>query len=138
MKKRRKGMLILLAFFSMAHPFLAAAAQSYDLKEMTPAVEQAIEGRKARFGVLHGFKQQGIVGEGNHGFAEVLGASLEAVPIIQAENQDRLVIYKAIVEQNGLGPSGYDDIQKVFAEVQRGKAQPGELIQRPSGEWVKK
>lgn len=114
------------------------AAQNYDLKEITPEVRQAIENRKARYGELARFKQQGLVGETNGGYAEVIGDSGEAGAIVAGENQDRRMIYETIASQNDLGPAGLSEVHRIFAEVQRGKAQSGDPIQLPSGEWIKK
>jgi len=135
---RFKRTLVLTVFLTFGFLSAACAVQSYDLKEMTPAVQQALENRKARFAELEHLKREGLIGEADTGFVEVRGDSAEAVSVTAAENQDRKIIYEAIVEQNALGPAGYAEVQKVFAEVQRGKALPGESIQLPSGEWVKK
>ena len=116
----------------------AAAAPSYDLKEMTPEVEKALEGRKARYATLQGFKGRGFVGETNKGYIEILDALTEAGQAVADENRDRKLIYEAIVAQNHLGPESIAEVRRIFAEVQRGKAQPGDLIQLPSGEWIKK
>ena len=105
---------------------------------MTPEIKQAIENRKARYAELQQLKIQTVVGENNQGLAELLKSSPEARGVIEGENRDRRVIYQAIVDQNGLGNQGMAKVQAVFAEVQRGKARPGELIQLPSGEWVQK
>ena len=115
-----------------------AFAASYDLKEMTPAVKQAIENRKVRYAELEALKRQGSIGEDNQGLVKVLKDLPSSGPVALAENYDREVIYQAIVEQNGLGPEGPDQVHAVFAEVQRGKAQTGDFIQLRTGEWVQK
>ena len=114
------------------------AGQSYDLKEMTPAVQKAIAGRQARYSELERLKSNGTIGENNEGSVKPLKDSQNAASLVQAENEDRGVIYQAIVDQNHLGPSGMTEVHSVFAEVQRGKARPGEFIQERSGEWVQK
>ncbi len=129
----------LLCFATLTlSPLPALAQKSYDLREMTPEIKQAIENRKARYAELQQLKIQTVVGENNQGLAELLKSSPEARGVIEGENRDRRVIYQAIVDQNGLGNQGMAKVQAVFAEVQRGKARPGELIQLPSGEWVQK
>ena len=113
-----------------------AWAGAYDIKEMTPEIQQALSGRQERYGELKQLKSQGAIGENNQGYAEALsGAGNGAAG---AENADRRVIYSAIVQQNNLGGGGLSQVQKVFAEVQRDKASPGESIQLASGEWTKK
>lgn len=114
----------------------AVMAASYDIKEMTPAVQSALSGRQARYDQLKQLKAQGAIGENNQGYVEALSGAGSSVA--SAENADRRAIYSAIVEQNGLGAAGLGQVQKVFAEVQRDKASSGEPIQLPSGEWTKK
>lgn len=113
-------------------------ASTYDLKEMTPAVQRAIQDRQARYMQLQRLKQESSVGENNQGLIEILRAVGEAGPVVNSENQDRMIIYQAIVQQNQLGPAGLAEVKRVFAEVQRGKALPGETIQLPTGEWTRK
>lgn len=115
-----------------------AFAASYDIKQMTPAIEKALENRKARYADLQELKNQGAIGENNQGLTEVRKSSAKAQQITAAENQDRMVIYQAIVDQNNLGAQGLAPVQKVFAEVQREKASSGQAIQLASGAWTEK
>lgn len=114
------------------------SVQNYDLTEITPQVQQAIENRRTRYAELQRLKQEGAVGESSQGFVETLERTAELSSLVEAENQDRGVIYQAIVDQNQLGPSGMAEVRRIFAEVQRGKALTGDYIQLPSGEWAKK
>ena len=133
---RLSGSIVLVACLAIAAtPVLAA---QYDIKEMTPAVQQALEGRKARYAELRGLKADGKVGEDNQGLVEGMVGDAPVEQLVRAENDDRLVIYRAIVEQNQLGADGLALVKKAFAEVQREKAQPGDPIQLPSGDWAKK
>ena len=116
----------------------AAWAEAPQLKVMTPEVNQALESRKNRFDQLKSYKAQGLVGEDNQGHVAALGGGSEVKALVDAENQDRETIYKTIVQQNGLGADAIGTIRATFAEVQREKSEPGERIQSPSGEWVKK
>ena len=113
-----------------------AWASSYDIKEMTPEIQQSLAGRQTRYGQLKQLKSEGAIGENNQGYVEALSGAGNSVA--SAENADRRVIYSAIVQQNNLGGSGLAQVQKVFAEVQRDKAAAGESIQLASGEWTKK
>jgi uncharacterized protein len=133
-----KTVCLLLGLFSiLSGEIKLYAAAKYDIKQMTPQVEQALEARRGRFDKLKEFKKQGIVGENNRGYVEVLGGGGEAAGLVAQENRDRKVIYQAIAEQNGL-QSQLDVIEKVFAQVQREKAQPGEKIQSEDGHWTGK
>lgn len=126
--------LVLSAFAHSADTFAA----QYDLKQMTPAVEQAIASRSARYEQLQNLKSQGVAGENNRGYVEVLQAGAGAEGLVQAENSDRKTIYHTIAEQNGLGATGLGVVETIFSEVQREKARAGDPLQQPTGEWVRK
>ena len=114
------------------------AAQNYDLKEITPAVQNALDGRKSRYAELERLKSEGTIGENNQGSVKLLKDSAGVRGFIDDENRDREAIYQAIVDQNHLGTSGMTEVRAVFAEVQRGKAKSGEFFQSRSGEWAQK
>jgi len=128
--------IIALSVIAMVVPSVFAG--SYDLKEITPAVKQALENRQARYSQLQSLKQKGAVGEDNKGFVADLGRDPQAAAMVSSENRDRRIIYQALVDQNKLGSAGMTEVQKVFAEVQRDKASSGEYIQTPAGEWSRK
>ncbi len=128
----------LLLVLTLMSGTTVTAAPNYDIKEMTPAVTQALEGRKSRFRELQNLKTQGILGEDNQGFVKVLQSAPNAENIANAENANRKVIYQTIVEQNQLGPAGITQVRAAFAETQRERARPGDSIQEASGQWVKK
>lgn len=132
----KKPILFFFVCFLGINTILLAA--NYDLKEITPEVQQALDSRKARYGDLQRFKSEGTVGEDNQGFTKLLKDSPEANSTVQAENENRQVIYQAIVDQNHLGPGGMSDVRSVFAEVQRGKARPGDQVQDRAGNWTQK
>lgn len=113
----------------------APAQAKYDIKEMTPAVKSALDGRKARFADLKALKTQGIVGENNRGYVQALGGGAEVKALVAAENKDRKLVYEAIVEQNKLGAAALSTVEGTFARVQRDKAEPGEKVQDASGRW---
>ncbi len=88
-------------------------AANYDIREMTPEVKNALSGRQARYAELQSAKRAGAIQENNEGL--VSGNS----PLVNPENRDRLVIYRAIADQNGLGAGGLDQIKRAFAETIR-------------------
>src|SRR3989338_1427571 len=128
-------LMMLIGSFSMS---VVAWAAQYDIREKTPQIQQALSGRQARYGELQQLKSQGMIGENNQGFVQAMGNGPGVGEIVNAENRDRQVIYQAIVVQNQFGSGGYPQVTMVFAEVQRDKTAPGDPIQLPSGEWVKK
>ncbi len=127
-------LVVLFAPVSFATPTYAA---EYNLKQMTPKVEQALLNRKARFEKLEAYKATGVIGENNRGYVELLGNDPQVADIVQGENKDRQVIYQAIAEQNNIA-SQIDVIEKVFAQVQHEKAQAGYRIQTADGKWKNK
>lgn len=116
----------------------SAFAANYDIKQMTPEISQALSARQNRYTELRTLKADGALGENNHGYIDVRKDSGVSAQIVAAENADRGTLYRAIAEQNNLGPDGLATVEAVFAEVQRTKAQPGDFIQLPSGEWTQK
>ncbi|HXV27661.1 MAG TPA: DUF1318 domain-containing protein [bacterium] len=139
MLTRKRLMPVLLILASLCSSLPAAWAEAnYDIKQMTPAIQQALHNRQDRYANLQSLKAQGILGEDNQGFVAALKSSPEASSMALAENNDRLVIYQAIVDQNQLGQAGLAKVKQVFAEVQREKARRGDYVQLASGEWTQK
>lgn len=110
------------------------AEGKYDIKEMTPEVKAALENRRSRFDQLKDLKAKGVAGENNRGYVEVLKDDPSARSLVESENNDRRVIYKTIEVQNNLF-GAMETIEKVFAQVQRDKASPGDQIQTENGTW---
>ena len=113
------------------------AESKYNIKEMTPEVQTALDNRKGRFDKLSALKAKGIIGENNRGYVEALASDPEAKGLTDQENQDRKVIYTVIEKQNNLSDA-LDMIEKAFAETQRERAASGEKVQNPDGSWVTK
>lgn len=126
--------LLLVSFLGISPCFAA----QYDLKTITPQVDQALKNRQGRFQQLQGLKQAGIIGENNKGYVTELKSDPGAAAVVVAENADRGVIYRALVDQNALGPNGMREVERAFSEVQNEKAVSGEMVQSPSGNWVRK
>ena len=119
----------------LAASAVQAFAGAYDIKEMTPEIQNALSSRQQRYAELQQLKAQGAVGENSRGYVEVLKDGGNAGSIAASENSDRKVIYQAIVQQNNLGPQGLGAVETAFAEVQRDKARGGDWVQSPSGQW---
>ena len=118
-------------------PTSSSAQANYDLKEMTPEVQLALDNRRDHFEQLKELKMQGIIGENNRGYVDLLKENPVAKALVEKENKDRRVIYSAIAEQNNLA-GALRTIEGVFAQVQRDKAASGEKIQNENGEWTTK
>lgn len=113
----------------------AFAEDKYSIKEMTAEVKAALDNRRDRFEQLKELKAKGAIGENNQGYVQSLTG--EAKDVADAENRDRQVIYKTIEKQNNL-TNAMATIEKVFAQVQRDKASPGDKIQDEGGHWTSK
>ena len=136
MNRIQKFLIIAILGMMFLTPLTWAQAK-YSLKEVTPAAQAALDGRRSRYDQLAQLKAKGVVGENNRGYVEVIGSDPSAQLIVQAENKDRAVIYKTIAEQNGL-MGQLEVVEKVFAQVQHDKAQAGEKIQNENGQWAVK
>ena len=129
--------IFVILFNVIFYPATALAEAKYSIKEMTPQVQAALDSRRDRFEKLKELKSQGTIGENNHGYVEVFGNDALAKSFADAENNDRKTIYQTIALQNGL-QDAIETIEKVFAQVQRDKAMPGDKIQEDDGRWVTK
>jgi uncharacterized protein YdbL (DUF1318 family) len=119
-------------------PRIAYAAGEYDLKEITPQIEEALKRRKNRFFELQKMKSMEKLGENNEGYIKNFTSEEKLMRLANEENRDRKTIYDAIVTQNNLQPNSIYTVQSDFAEVQRKNTRVGEKIQLPNGEWITK
>ncbi len=105
------------------------------ITNLTHAEEDIKSRMKSRLSTIITLKTKGIIGENNKGYLEFLGSDKSKKDVIDAENKDRETVYTDIAKE-----------QKTTAEVvgrRRAtqiaeKANPGEWIQKESGEWYQK
>ena len=90
---------------------------------------------KERLPVITALKADGVVGENNKGYLEVIGANKGKAGLINAENSDRKQVYTAIAKQQG---TSVDLVGKRRAKQIAKKAKPGQWIQDQSGKWYQK
>ncbi|MBI3031815.1 MAG: DUF1318 domain-containing protein [Candidatus Rokubacteria bacterium] len=118
-----------------------AEAQIPDLKVRTPEVMASIESRRARFPQIQQWKGRGCIGENAQGLVEARpgqGCGAEAGALIDAENRDRMTLYRTLLQQNNMAPSELAKVQAGFAKANRERAQSGEWIQAQTGQWTRK
>ncbi|MBF0478893.1 MAG: DUF1318 domain-containing protein [Candidatus Omnitrophica bacterium] len=127
---------LLVLGLMLANAGLVFAAQ-YDLKQMTPEVQQALDSRKSRFSELESLKTAGKIGETNQGYVQALSGDSQAASVASQENSDRRVVYQTIAEQNGIADQ-ISIVERVFGQVQKDKAAPGVKVQNEDGSWVTK
>ncbi len=130
-----KKIIVLLLLCVLVSPVWAQA--KYSIKQMTPEVQSALNNRRDRFEQLRSLKATGDVGENANGYVVGIKSSSAADALVNAENNDRRIIYQTIADQNGLS-SDIAAIEKVFGQVQADKAQPGDKIQAEDGSWSAK
>jgi uncharacterized protein YdbL (DUF1318 family) len=123
----RKHMLITILFAVSMLTILAASAWG-EAKEIKARMAE-------RLPVIMELKQKGLVGENNQGILEFLGAAKEKVNVIEAENKDRKIVYKAIAKKTGTTPEKVGQRRaKQIAE----NAKSGEWLQDETGQWKQK
>jgi uncharacterized protein YdbL (DUF1318 family) len=118
-----------------------AEAQVPDLKTRTPQVMAVIESRRTRYPEVAAAMTQGCVGENNQGFLEARpgpGCPPTVGALVEAENRDRLVLYRTIVEQNNMPPGDLTRVQSGFARAHRERAPAGAWVQDEGGRWLRK
>lgn len=118
-----------------------AEAQVPELKTQTPEVMAAVGSRRQRFPQLSAAMAQGCIGENNQGLVEArpgTGCPPGVGALVSGENRDRMLIYRALVEQNNMPPGDLVRVQQAFAKTNRERAAPGTWVQSPDGQWTRR
>jgi uncharacterized protein YdbL (DUF1318 family) len=122
-------------------PAPAEAQAVPELKTRTPEVMAVIESRRARWGALSAALGQGCVGESNRGLVEPRpgpGCPTDIPALTEAENRDRMVLYRTLVEQNSMPAGDIARVQASFARANRERVPPGAWVQDEGGRWSRK
>lgn len=112
-----------------------------ELRVQTPELMRHIESRRARNPQIEQWKARGCIGETNQGLLEARpgqGCSDEVGRLVAAENADRSYIYDTLMQQNNIPAGDGPRVRAAFAKANRDRAKPGEWVQQPNGQWVKK
>ena len=80
-------------------------------------------------------KAAGIVGETHQGFLAFVGADRREQALVDAENNDRQLVYDAIAKQQG---TAAEVVGRRRALQIADNAKPGEWLQDAGGQWVQK
>jgi uncharacterized protein YdbL (DUF1318 family) len=80
-------------------------------------------------------KAAGIIGETHQGFLAFVGADRKEQALVDAENNDRQLVYDAIAKQQG---TAAEVVGRRRALQIADNAKPGEWIQDAGGKWVQK
>ncbi len=118
------------------------------LSDEKRAVLSAVQNREFNKDDIEEFKRDGAIGENNQGVLELRpnerlqkdAAYKQLVERIMAEeNRDRQIILKRIIAINPAVQAAEPvAVDQAFAQLQRDGAKPGEWIQLPTGEWIRK
>jgi uncharacterized protein YdbL (DUF1318 family) len=112
--------LFLTAFF-----LSGSIAQSASIKERMAS----------RIPAINALKAKGTIGENNKGFLQFRGKNQPQKDVINAENKDRLQVYKAIGKKQGASSTLVGQRRaKAIAQ----KSKPGHWYQKSDGKWAKK
>ncbi len=84
---------------------------------------------------IKALKDQGVVGENNKGFLEFVGKQKTKADVVQAENNDRKQVYRAIAKQQG---TTVELVGKHRAVQIAKKARPKEWLQDANDKWYQK
>jgi uncharacterized protein YdbL (DUF1318 family) len=84
---------------------------------------------------IKALKDQGVVGENNKGYLEFVGKQKTKADVVQAENNDRKQVYRAIAKQQG---TTVELVGKHRAVQIAKKARPNEWLQDANGNWYRK
>jgi hypothetical protein len=117
------------------------------LKPSTPRIQALLDARKARFGALRPWFDQGAMGEGNDARIHVLqgtGADSakeweEAQALAKEENRDREALIRAVADARSAdGPEELTKIRDALALAIERRVEAGWRIQEPKGAWVQR
>ncbi len=114
------GLMLLVVGFGMVQPGLAQ-----DVKERM----------KQRLPVIADLKARGIIGESHDGYLAFVGTKKENQDMVSSENNDRKAVYTKMAQQQ---KTTLDLVEKRAAANLAKRANPGEFVQKPGGEWIKK
>jgi uncharacterized protein len=122
-----------------------ALAQGANIDIATPAIAKLKGQIAARAPKLKPFLSAGNVGIGRDGLLVVRSTDGLAVKdqatvrqLVDAENRDRLALYREIAKANDFPDSRVPEIQGIFAKTWIQKAEKGWWIQGESGQWSKR
>ena len=99
---------------------------------MAENLETVQERMKARIPVIEELKTRGLIGENNRGYIEFVGSRKEKESDVQAENQDRKIVYQAIAQKTA---TSEDQVGKRRAQKIGENAPAGVLLQNAAGQW---
>jgi len=119
---------VLMAILTMLVATLAVNAAGASAEDIKARMIERLPAIKA-------LKDKGLVGENNLGYLEFIGSQKENQNLIDAENNDRRLVYEAIAKQQN---TTIELVGKHRAIQIAEKAQPGDWLQDATGKWYQK
>ncbi len=100
---------------------------AYAQESFGPEVEQAAYNRRDRKPQLISLEESGVAGENKLGMVEIRVSADPSMQVLaNAENNDRMTIYKAIAQKNGIS---IEEVQKIYAKKLQDGANSGTPIE---------
>jgi uncharacterized protein YdbL (DUF1318 family) len=93
------------------------------------------ERMQKRLPVIVDLKAKGVVGEDSKGYLSFIKGASEKKDVVDAENQDRKMVYEAIAQKQGTTVANVG--QRRALQIAE-KAAPGEWLQKADGKWYQK
>lgn len=111
-------------------------------------VLEAIQNRKFNKDDIDEFKEDGVLGENNHGFLEIRETDAYTTDekykrrvneITTEENRDREIVYARVLQVNeAAAEAGQEKVHEIFSKLNHDTSEPGTWLQLADGTWVKK
>ncbi|RUM87445.1 MAG: DUF1318 domain-containing protein [Thermodesulfatator sp.] len=128
--------------------WLQLGSLAYAGRELTVSnatIRQLKDRMKKRYPALMPYLKKGNVGEGANGLLVIksqagLGLKQKAdlKRLVNAENSDRMALYKAVAQSLNIPGSQISRVQKIFAQEWQKTAPRGTFVERSPGNWVRK
>ena len=122
-----------------------ALAQSVDININTPAISAIRSSLEGRAPMLRPYYTGGNIGITNRGYLEIrsmagldIKSQADLKGLVDADNSDRKNLYYEIAVANSFGSEAVPQIESLFADSWRTKADPGWVIQNNDGSWTTK
>ncbi len=116
-----------------------------ELTVSNATIRQLKQRMKNRFPALSPFMAKGLVGEGLNGLLSIRSLSglglkdkAKLKRLVDAENRDRMALYRAVAQALNIPSSQLVRVQSIFAQQWQSTAPKGTFIEKAPGKWVRK
>ncbi len=128
--------------------WLFSVSEAHAAGELTVSnatIRQLKDRMKKRFPSLAPYMKRGLVGEGLNGLLSIrslagLGLKQKAAlkKLVDAENKDRMALYRAVAQALNIPASQISRVQAIFAQQWQKTAPKGTFIEKKPGKWARK